>query len=89
MPKPRIVSVTIPLRMHLMAAGPYISVFTGTVMRQLARRFDIVALPVTLPNQPWPVVVVTLKNRTLRPVVERFIESAHEVAKSFSDDPRG
>lgn len=88
LPQPRIVSVTIPLRMHLMAAGPYISVFSGTVMRQIARRFDIVALPVPLPSQPWPVLVVTLKNRTLRPVVQRFIQSAHEVAKSFSDDPR-
>jgi DNA-binding transcriptional LysR family regulator len=30
-------------------------------------------LPVDLPDRPCPVVVVTLKNRTLNPVVERFI----------------
>jgi hypothetical protein len=31
---------------------------------------------VTLPVRPWPVAIVTLKNRTLSPIVERFIESA-------------
>jgi hypothetical protein len=34
--------------------------------------------------QPWPVNIVTLKNRTLSPVVERFIECARQVAKSIS-----
>jgi DNA-binding transcriptional LysR family regulator len=40
-------------------------------------------LPVDLPTRPWPVVILTLKNRMLSPVVERFIECAREVAKSF------
>jgi hypothetical protein len=40
-------------------------------------------LPVGLPTPPWAVVILTLKNRMLSPVVERFIECAREVAKSF------
>jgi hypothetical protein len=47
------------------------------------------ALPVGVPLQPWPVVILTLKNRTLSPIVERFIECAHEVAKSFVDRELG
>ena len=39
MPKARIVSFTVTLRMELMATGPYISVFSGAVMRQNAERF--------------------------------------------------
>jgi hypothetical protein len=31
-------------------------------------------LPVDLPAQPWPVAIVTLKNRTLSPVVQLFID---------------
>src|SRR5262245_46757076 len=31
-------------------------------------------LPVDLPARPWPVNIAKLKNRTLRPVVERFID---------------
>jgi hypothetical protein len=30
-------------------------------------------LPIDLPDRPCPVAVVTLKNRMLNPVVERFI----------------
>ena len=39
-------------------------------------------LPVKLPVRPWPVTIVTLKNRTLSPVVELFIACAREIAKS-------
>jgi hypothetical protein len=31
-------------------------------------------LRVELPVRPWPMAIVTLKNRTLSPVVERLIE---------------
>ena len=68
-----------------MAAGPYISVFSGAVMRQNAERFGLAPLNVELPSRPWPVVLVTLKNRTQSAVVQRFIESACELANSFSD----
>jgi DNA-binding transcriptional LysR family regulator len=44
------------------------------------------ALPIDLPGQPWPVTVATLRNRTLSPVVSRFIESAREVSKSATAD---
>jgi hypothetical protein len=32
--------------------------------------------------------IVTLKNRTLSPVVERFIKCVHDVAKSVSERPK-
>jgi hypothetical protein len=35
-------------------------------------------LTVDIPIRPWPVAILTLKNRTLSPVVERFIEGARE-----------
>jgi hypothetical protein len=46
-------------------------------------------LPVDLPARPWPVAIVTLKNRTLSPVVERFIACAREVTKSMAGRPGG
>src|SRR5262245_45667371 len=85
MPKASLVSLSVTLRTQLMAAGPYISVFGSSVMRHNAQRYNITVLPVDLPHQPWPVVIATLKNRTLSPVVERFIACAREVAKSFAD----
>lgn len=87
-PKPSLVSISIALRTRLLAAGPYLTVFANSVMRINADRYDLVVLPIDLPAQPWPVEIVKLRNRTLSPVVERFIACAREVSKSFAHQPR-
>jgi DNA-binding transcriptional LysR family regulator len=46
MPKTNLVSFSLSLRTHLMAAGPYLSVFAGSVMRLNAHRFQITVLPI-------------------------------------------
>ena len=33
-------------------------------------------LPVALPDKPWPVAMITLKNRTLSPAAQQFVETA-------------
>ena len=83
LPKPALVSFSVTLRTRLVAAGPYLTTFANSVIKLNACYYNLAILPITLPIQPWPVVVVTLKHRTLSPVVERFIACAHEVAKSF------
>jgi DNA-binding transcriptional LysR family regulator len=83
LPKPALVSFSITLRTRLVAAGPYLTTFANSVMKLNARYYNLAILPIILPTQPWPVVIVTLKHRTLSPVVERFIACAHVVAKSF------
>ena len=45
-------------------------------------------LPVDMPSCPWLVVILTLKNRTLSPIVQRFIECAHEVTNSLASGER-
>jgi DNA-binding transcriptional LysR family regulator len=42
------------------------------------------ALPVALPNAPAPVGIVTLKNRTLTPLAQLFIECIRGAAKSMA-----
>lgn len=80
-PRPRIVAIAVPLRMHLLANGPYISIFSGAVMRLNAPIFGVGAIPVDFPSRPWPVVAVTLKGRTQSPVVQEFINTARQVAQ--------
>jgi hypothetical protein len=46
------------------------------------------ALPIDLPVRPWPVAIVMLKNRTLSPIVERFIACARDVTKTMSEAKR-
>jgi DNA-binding transcriptional LysR family regulator len=83
LPKPALVSMSVTLRTRLIATGPYLTIFARSVMRLNAKYYGITALPVDLPIQPWPVVVVTLKHRTLSPVVEQFIACAREFARAF------
>ena len=78
MPRIGFVTVSVHLRNHMMAGGRFIT----AIPKSIANRYGLKVLPVDLPDRPWPVVMVTLKNRTLSPVVERFIECAREVAKS-------
>ncbi len=83
MPKVGFVTVSVHLRTHLLASGRFLSVFPKSV----AKRYALHVLPVDLPVRPWPVVMVTLKNRTLSPIVERFLECARDVVKSAYPSP--
>ena len=84
MPKANLVTIASPLIRHFLANGQFI---TGCP-RSVARLSALKELPVDLSVRPWPVLMVTLKNRTLSPVVERFMQSAREVTKSIAARPR-
>jgi DNA-binding transcriptional LysR family regulator len=89
-PEPSVATVSISLRARLVAAGPYLGFFLPSVVRQLiADHHAITTLPVDLPAIPFRASIVTLKNRTLSPVVERFIACAREVAASFGGKQGG
>jgi DNA-binding transcriptional LysR family regulator len=58
--------------------------FATSVLRQLiADHYAVTALPVDLPANPSSLRVITLKNRTLSPVVERFLACVREVVTSL------
>jgi DNA-binding transcriptional LysR family regulator len=83
MPKTCLVTTSEPLRTELLSTGSYITVLANSWVHMNARRYAFKALPVDLPVGLWPVATVTLKNRTLSPVVERFIQCAREVVKKL------
>jgi DNA-binding transcriptional LysR family regulator len=84
LPKVTLVTLALPLVTHFLTKGDFI---TGCA-RSVARLSGLKELAVELPVQSWPVLMVTLKNRTLSPVVGRFMESARAVAKSMAGSPR-
>jgi DNA-binding transcriptional LysR family regulator len=89
-PKPIVATVSISLRARLLAAGPYLALFLPSVVRQLiADHYAVTALPVDLPPKRFSAAIITLKNRTLSPVVERFLACIREAAKSFAGRPTG
>ena len=79
-PKVRLFGFSVHLVNHFVANGPYLTAHPRSVAHFCALK----ALPIELPSRPWLVAIVTLKNRTLSPVVERFIECARHVSKSLA-----
>lgn len=83
-PRARIVTVSVHVRNHMLASGQFIT----AIPKSIADWFGLKVLPVDLPARPWPVLMVTLKNRTLSPIVERFLECARVVAGSTAIWPQ-
>ena len=76
------------MRANLLRTGRYLSIIAEFWLQLPDRHPFIKKLPVTLPITGEPIGIVTLKKRTPSPVVQRFIECAREVAKSFAVRPQ-
>lgn len=85
LPKIAIKSLSVHVRTNLLAGGDFITALPRSVLHLYADRFALKILPVDLPVRSWPVILLTLRNRTLTPVVERFIACIRDVGKSFTD----
>jgi DNA-binding transcriptional LysR family regulator len=69
------VTYSVTLRTSLLATGRYVSVLPRSMMSLYARRMALKVLPIKLGARKWPVVVATLKNRTLNPVADMFVKN--------------
>jgi len=83
-PQERVSANSILLRNHLLATGRFLTVLPESALRHHAKQWSLKALPIDLGVAPRSVVIVTLKNRTLSPVVQLFAEYLRAVAKSMS-----
>ena len=70
-------------RGDLLETGDYVTPIPRSIFNEYAKRFPLKLLLVDLPVRPWPIALVTLKNRTISPVVERFIQCTRSVAKAL------
>jgi len=78
------VTFSIDLGAKLSARGRFITVVPESVLRHGDDRHGLRELAVDISMRAWPVAILTLRNRTLSPVVERFIDCAREVARSMA-----
>jgi DNA-binding transcriptional LysR family regulator len=81
-------AASILLRNQLLATGRFLTMLPDSVLRYTAKQWSLKALPIDLRTKPWPIAILTLKNRTLSPVVQLFIENLRAVAKSMPAPPR-
>jgi len=79
-PQISVMATSLGLRNFLSMSGRFIVALPRSVVELYVDRFALKVLPIVFPTQ-MSYAIVTLKNRTLSPAVERFIECAREVAK--------
>jgi len=80
-PQISVTTTSLGLRNFLSMSGRFIVALPRSIAELYADRFDFKRLPIEFPTQ-MSFAIVTLKNRTLSPAVERFIECTREVTKS-------
>jgi DNA-binding transcriptional LysR family regulator len=83
-PRVAVVTDSPHTRSSLLATGRFVTIFPASALRFSTTRSLIKVLPVELPMARRPNGIVTLKNRTLSPVTELFIDCAREVAKPLA-----
>jgi DNA-binding transcriptional LysR family regulator len=78
-------SFSVAQRVSLLATNRFVSAESGTVLHFHAARGPIKVLSVEHSFRRWPIGVVTLKNRTVSPVVQNFLDCVREVAKPMAN----
>ena len=84
-PQAAVLSASIQLYDVLAASGQFLAMLPASVLQFGPKRSSIKVLPVKLPLIPRPLGIVTLKNRTISPVVQLFIDCAREVVKPVAN----
>ena len=83
-PRHTVVSSSIQLFNALLATGRFLSVLSDSTLRLSGKRLSLKALPVEFSIRPGPVGIVTLKDRTVGPAAQLFIDHARKVAKPLA-----
>jgi DNA-binding transcriptional LysR family regulator len=88
LPAERVTAASVMLRNQLLATGRYVTMLPDSILRYTAKQYSLKLLPIDLHIEPWPIAILTLKNRTVGPVVQLFVENLRAVAKALSRPPR-
>ena len=82
--KPAVVAYAYEIRVSLLATNRYLTILPESVLRFPAIDPRIKLVSVELPLRRMPIGVITMKNRTLSPAAQLFIDCAREIAMPFS-----
>jgi len=82
-PQITVTTFSVHLRNILSMRGRFIAVIPASILRFSPGLHSLKELSLDLPVLHLPVLLVTLKNRTLNPAVERFMACARDVAKAM------
>lgn len=80
-PRRTVFTISAEARASLATTGHFLTIFSTSILKFPAPRSDLKVLPVELSMARVPIGIVTLKNRTVSPVAQLFVEHARDVAK--------
>jgi DNA-binding transcriptional LysR family regulator len=83
-PRVAVVAFAYEVRVSLVATNRYLTILPESALRFPATHPRIKMVPVELPLRPMPIGILTLKDRTLSPAAQLFIDCAREVAKPLA-----
>jgi len=83
-PRVVVLSASLNLRYGLLATGRFVTMISDSALHYGPKRAPIRILPIKLPRWHVPTCVVTLKDRTLSPMAQLFIDSLHQLARPLS-----
>jgi DNA-binding transcriptional LysR family regulator len=84
LPRPAMVTITGVARLALVAKGRFLTMAPETALKFGGWESAIKILPIDLAIPAGAVGIITLKNRTLTPVAQLFIDCAREVVKPIA-----
>jgi DNA-binding transcriptional LysR family regulator len=88
-PRTTVIVEPVDVRTGLVATGRFLTIFPESVFRFSARQPEFKRLRVRQTFNRVPVGIVTLKNRTITPLAQRFIEAARDLAKQLGSGRDG
>jgi DNA-binding transcriptional LysR family regulator len=87
-PRASISAYTNPVRSAVAAEGRFLTIVPESEVRFAGKNMVLKPLPIELPTMRLPTGIVTLRNRTLSPTAQLFIERARELAKPLTKSNR-
>ena len=82
LPEAPLTTLSIHVALQLVATGRFVTILPRSILCFSGRYRQLKELPIKLPILPRPIAIMSLKNRTLSPVAQRFIDCARAVAKT-------
>ena len=84
LPRRTVTSVSMQLQMGLVTTQSYLTMHPSSLVRFAGRRFAVKALPIELAVEPRLIGIITLKNRTISPAAQVFVQAVREAAKPMA-----
>ena len=86
-PQPAVVSLSVQLTVSLIASGRFVGVLPNSVAQFNKERTGLRLLPIELGSARFAFGIITVKDRTLSPLAELFINCAKDVASAIPQVP--